>query len=83
MKKDRTVLTEELTVMLLFILVFVSFETTSLAQTLAIKLLIEQPSAHKELNDEHEEIIRTRENSESSVTWKEYKSMAFTLQVNF
>ena len=30
---------------------------------------------------EHERILQNRENPNSSITWEEYKSMTFTLQV--
>jgi hypothetical protein len=30
---------------------------------------------------EHEAILKKRENSDASLTWSEYKSMTFTLQV--
>ncbi|EYU37763.1 hypothetical protein MIMGU_mgv1a0187552mg [Erythranthe guttata] len=36
---------------------------------------------YKSLQAEHEEIIAKRKNPDSSVTWEEYKSMTFTLQV--
>lgn len=32
--------------------------------------------------EEHEAIIRRRENPDSGLTWNEYKSMKFTFQVN-
>ncbi|WMV40574.1 hypothetical protein MTR67_033959 [Solanum verrucosum] len=57
-----------------------NFETTSLAITLAIKFLHEHPKALKKLTEEHEAIIRRRENASYGLTWKEYKSMKFTFQ---
>ncbi|KAG8368271.1 hypothetical protein BUALT_Bualt15G0027900 [Buddleja alternifolia] len=38
---------------------------------------------HKCLKAEHEEILKKRENVDSSVTWEEYKSMKFTLQASY
>ncbi|PSR91516.1 Cytochrome P450 87A3 like [Actinidia chinensis var. chinensis] len=35
---------------------------------------------HKCLQEEHEAILRRRENPNSGLTWKEYKSMTFTFQ---
>ena len=32
---------------------------------------------------EHEVILKNREDPNSSLTWEEYKSMTFTLQVSF
>ncbi|CAI9093952.1 OLC1v1029573C2 [Oldenlandia corymbosa var. corymbosa] len=79
--REDTLLTEGIALDLMFVLLFASFETTSLALTLAVKLLAENPSALKELTAEHEAIIRKRENPDSSLTWSEFKSMTFTFQV--
>ncbi|KAL6979620.1 hypothetical protein U1Q18_021275 [Sarracenia purpurea var. burkii] len=77
-KKDA-ILTEAITLDLMFVLLFASFETTSLALTMAIKFLSDHPSVLKELTEEHEAILR-REDSNSGLTWRDYKSMAFTFQ---
>ncbi|KAM6556854.1 hypothetical protein CsatB_003873 [Cannabis sativa] len=81
LQKQGTFLTEEIALDLMFVLLFASFETTSLAITLAVKLLTDHPLVLKELTEEHERIVRNRENADSGVTWKEYKSMTFTFQV--
>ncbi|XP_077247527.1 cytochrome P450 87A3-like isoform X2 [Tasmannia lanceolata] len=81
LKKERTVLTEEIALDLMFVLLFASFETTSLALTLAIKFLTDHPLALEKLTEEHEAILSGRENKDSEITWKEYKSMTFTSQV--
>ncbi|KAF9616902.1 hypothetical protein IFM89_032864 [Coptis chinensis] len=81
LKKEGTILTEPIALDLMFVLLFASFETTSLALTLAIKLLTEHPHVLKELTEEHEAIVRSRENADSKLTWEEYKSMTFTAQV--
>ncbi|KAI6702169.1 hypothetical protein NL676_011305 [Syzygium grande] len=65
----------------MFVLLFASFETTSLALTLAMKFLLDNPMVLKRLTEEHEAIIRKREDADSALTWKEYKSMTFTFQV--
>lgn len=44
LKKERTILTEEIALDLMFVLLFASFETTSLALTLAIKFLTDDRS---------------------------------------
>ncbi|CAI9768368.1 unnamed protein product [Fraxinus pennsylvanica] len=44
-------------------------------------LLAEHPLVLEELTAEHEEILQKREKSESHLTWNDYKSMTFTLQV--
>lgn len=43
LQKDRTMLTEAIALDLMFVLLFASFETTSLALTMAIKYLTDHP----------------------------------------
>ncbi|XP_020259623.1 cytochrome P450 87A3-like [Asparagus officinalis] len=81
LKKEKPVLTESIALDLMFVLLFASFETTSLAMTLAMKLLADHPKVLEELTLEHEAILRNRENPDSGITWQEYKSMNFTFQV--
>ncbi|KAI5655552.1 hypothetical protein M9H77_32739 [Catharanthus roseus] len=78
--RENTILTEAIALDLMFVLLFASFETTSLALTLAMKLLSDHPLVLKELTEEHEAIIKKRENPDSALTWSEYKSMTFTFQ---
>ncbi|KAG5589379.1 hypothetical protein H5410_039893 [Solanum commersonii] len=80
LRSKDTILTEAIALDFMFVLLFASFETTSLAITLAIKFLHEHPKALKELTEEHEAIIRRRENASYGLTWQEYKSMKFTFQ---
>lgn len=49
LKQDDTLLTEAIALDLMFMLLFVSFETTSMALLVAIKLLTDNPQALKEL----------------------------------
>ncbi|XP_004298750.1 PREDICTED: cytochrome P450 87A3-like [Fragaria vesca subsp. vesca] len=79
--KEGTVLTEEICFDLMFLLLYTSFETTSTAMTLLLKFVSEHPPVLKQLTEEHEKIIKRRENANSGLTWEEYKSMKFTLQV--
>ncbi|KAJ6388714.1 hypothetical protein OIU77_027136 [Salix suchowensis] len=58
-----------------------SFETTSVALTLAVKFLSDNPLVLRKLTEEHDGILRNRVNSNSGLTWNEYKSMKFTFQV--
>ncbi|KAK6947726.1 Cytochrome P450, partial [Dillenia turbinata] len=81
LKKEGTILTQEIALDLMFVLLFASYETTSLALTLAIKLLTDNPPVLKALTEEHEVILRRRKNVDSRLTWAEYKSMKFTFQV--
>ncbi|KAL4348995.1 hypothetical protein GQ457_17G021550 [Hibiscus cannabinus] len=80
LQKEGTILTEAIALDLMFVLLFASFETTSLALTLAVKFLSDNPSVLNKLTDEHETILRNRENVDSGLTWKEYKSMTYTFQ---
>ncbi|KAK8578802.1 hypothetical protein V6N13_142079 [Hibiscus sabdariffa] len=80
LQKEGTILTEAIALDLMFVLLFASFETTSLALTLAVKFLSDDPSVLKKLREEHEAILRNRENADSGLTWKEYKSMTYTFQ---
>ncbi|XP_017700002.2 cytochrome P450 87A3 [Phoenix dactylifera] len=81
LKKERPVITETIALDLMFVLLFASFETTSLALTAAMKLLTDHPRVLEELTEEHEAILKNRENPDSGITWNEYKSMSFTFQV--
>ncbi|RZC52583.1 hypothetical protein C5167_021003 [Papaver somniferum] len=81
LKTEGTVLTEAIGLDLIFLLLFASFETTSVSTTFAIKLLTENPAVLEELTEEHEALIHRRKNEDEQLTWKEYKSMKFTTQV--
>ncbi|KAL2544018.1 Cytochrome [Forsythia ovata] len=80
LQRQDTILTESIALDLMFVLLFASHETTSLALTLAIKFLSDHPLVLQELTEEHEAIIKKRENPDSGLTWNEYKSMKFTFQ---
>ncbi|KAF5816104.1 putative cytochrome P450 [Helianthus annuus] len=81
LKQNDTMLTEATALDLMFALLFANFETTSQAITVAIKFLTHNPRALKELTEEHQKILRKRENPKAGLTWEEYKSMRFTFQV--
>lgn len=49
LQKETTILTEAIALDLMFVLLFASFETTSLALTLAIKFLSDYPLVLKQL----------------------------------
>ncbi|XP_055960984.1 cytochrome P450 87A3-like [Mercurialis annua] len=81
MKADN-VFTDDLISYLIFVLLLATSETVPTTLTLAIRLLSEHPLVMQELLKESEEIIQSRENKESAgLTWKEYKSMTFTMHV--
>ncbi|OVA05698.1 Cytochrome P450 [Macleaya cordata] len=80
--KNEEFLTEDLIFSIIFLILLASLETISSALTLAMILLTDHPFVVKELKEEHEAILRRREeNIDSPLTWKEYKSMTFTSQV--
>lgn len=60
LKRDDTVLTEAIALDLMFVLLFASFETTSLALTLAVKFLVEHPLVLKELTVSEHYLITTQ-----------------------
>ncbi|XVE79474.1 hypothetical protein DITRI_Ditri14bG0061900 [Diplodiscus trichospermus] len=53
-------------------------ETVSTTTSLAIKCLLDNPSALQQLAEEHEEILKKREGSNPGLMWEEYKNMTFT-----
>ncbi|KAL7156698.1 hypothetical protein ABFS83_02G026200 [Erythranthe nasuta] len=73
--------TPEYIAQILFGLLFIMFQTLPLLLVFVLKFISENPAVVGELIAEHDEIIAKRKNSDSSVTWEEYKSMTFTLQV--
>ncbi|KAM5562735.1 cucurbitadienol 11-hydroxylase-like [Rosa sericea] len=80
MEKEKF-LTEDFGVLLIFGGLFATFESISAVLTLAFSLLEQHPSVLQELTAEHDAILKNRENPNSPLTWDEYKSMTFTLQV--
>ncbi|KAK6939230.1 Cytochrome P450 [Dillenia turbinata] len=81
--KTEKFLNKDFVVHMMFGLLLASFETISATLTLAMKLLTEHPSVVQELTEEHEELLKNRENPESGLTWNEYKSMTFTHHVGY
>ena len=79
--KNEKFLSDDFVVFVVFGFLLASFETISSTLTLAIKLLIEHPLVMQELIEEHEAILKNREDPNSGISWKEYKSMTFTHQV--
>ncbi|XP_062107295.1 cytochrome P450 87A3-like isoform X2 [Humulus lupulus] len=77
-KKEDTILTEEIAVNLVFGLLFATYETTSTALTLAVKFISDHPRVQAELAIEHMQIIKNRQRKDSQITWQEYRSMTFT-----
>ncbi|CAK7330761.1 unnamed protein product [Dovyalis caffra] len=74
-------LTEDFIAELAFGILFAAFESVSTTLTLAIKFLAENPLVLEELTAENEAVLKKRENPDSPLTWKEYKTMTFTQNV--
>ncbi|KDP24727.1 hypothetical protein JCGZ_25328 [Jatropha curcas] len=74
-------LTEEFIQFIFFGVLFATYESISLTVALIFKFLESHPSVLAELMIEHENILKSRQDSESSITWDDYKSMTFTQQV--
>ncbi|XP_038991069.1 cytochrome P450 87A3-like [Hibiscus syriacus] len=72
LEKEDTVLMEAIALDLMFVLLIASYETTSVALTVAVQSLSDHPSVLKKLREEHEAIL--------GWTGKEYKSMTYTFQ---
>ncbi|PON78489.1 Cytochrome P450, E-class, group I [Trema orientale] len=75
-------LTEDFILQLIFGVLFGTFESMSAIMALSFTKLSEHPSVLEGMIAEHEAILKNRENHPNSpLTWDEYKSMTFTLQV--
>ncbi|KAG5249309.1 cytochrome P450 family protein [Salix suchowensis] len=70
LQEDRAILTEAIALDLMFVLLFAT-----------VKFLSDNPLVLRKLTEEHDGILRNRVNSNSGLTWNEYKSMKFTFQV--
>ncbi|CAL1362879.1 unnamed protein product [Linum trigynum] len=80
-KKIQTSMNDSAIGYVIFALLFANGEALPSVLMLVMKLLLENPLAMEELVKENEEILRTRESKEGELTWKEYKSMNFTMNV--
>ncbi|XP_042046233.1 cucurbitadienol 11-hydroxylase-like [Salvia splendens] len=81
-KSTDSFINDDFIVQLMFGLLFVTSDSVSTTLALAFKLLADHPLVLEELTAEHEAILKKRENSDATgLTWDEYKSMTFTLQV--
>ncbi|KAI0488360.1 hypothetical protein KFK09_028189 [Dendrobium nobile] len=79
--KKNSMLTEKSALNLIFVLLIASFVSTSRTISLTTKFLSEDLKVLKDLTDEHEAVLRNRDEPNSQITWEEYKSMSFTQQV--
>ncbi|KAH7518275.1 hypothetical protein FEM48_Zijuj09G0154200 [Ziziphus jujuba var. spinosa] len=74
-------LSEELVVQMLYSALFATFESVSAVIALAFQLLSDHPSVLQELTAEQDAVFRRKKDPNSPLTWDDYKSMTFTLQV--
>ncbi|XP_050260352.1 cucurbitadienol 11-hydroxylase-like [Quercus robur] len=80
MNKEKF-LSEDFLIRWVFGISFATFEAISTALSLALKLIADNPAVLQELTAERKAILKARKNRNSILTWEEYKSMTFTLQV--
>ncbi|XP_075102580.1 beta-amyrin 16-alpha-hydroxylase CYP87D16-like [Nicotiana tabacum] len=74
-------LTEDYIIQMMFGLLFVTSDSISTTLALCFKLLAEHADVLEELIAEHDSILKNKENLDDPLTWNDYKSMTFTLQV--
>ncbi|KDP29666.1 hypothetical protein JCGZ_18828 [Jatropha curcas] len=82
MEKENFI-TDDFIIQILFGALFAISESIPMTIALLVKFLSAQPSVVEELTAEHEEILKNKKEKglDSSITWEDYKSMTFTLQV--
>nr|ABA97487.1 Cytochrome P450 family protein [Oryza sativa Japonica Group] len=81
LKEEKHAMSENVALDLIFLLLFVSFETTASGITAILCFLSDNPKALQELTEEHDYIQKKRPDLNSEITWEEYKSMKFTSHV--
>lgn len=82
LEKEGSLVNENVIVSLIFTLCCITQDTTSKATCMAVKFVSENPKVLAELKREHEEILASREDKQSGVTWEEYRhKMTFTNMV--
>ncbi|KAM0826588.1 hypothetical protein ACQ4PT_068790 [Festuca glaucescens] len=81
LNEKKHLMNETFALDLLFLLLFAGFETTSSGITAVLRFLTDDPKALQELTEEHDNIRKRRADTDSQITWEEYKSMKFTSHV--
>ncbi|CAL5001758.1 unnamed protein product [Urochloa decumbens] len=81
LRSEKPLIDENFAVDALAGILFGSFVTTSAVLTLGFKFLTDNPKVVETLKEEHEIILKKREDKNSGFTWEEYKSLTFTTQV--
>ncbi|GLJ24779.1 hypothetical protein SUGI_0473770 [Cryptomeria japonica] len=77
--KEDPPLSDEFVAETLLFLLFAGHETVSRSMAMSIMFLTECPQAVKQLQDEHDQILRS--NGNQKLSWEDYKSMKFTQHV--
>ncbi|GKV35023.1 hypothetical protein SLEP1_g43343 [Rubroshorea leprosula] len=81
--KSQSFLTYDFITYVMFALMFATMETIPATLTLAIKFMKEHPLVLQELMREHEVIMKKKEDAKCGLTWEDYKSMTFTMNVEY
>ncbi|XP_002514563.2 cytochrome P450 87A3 [Ricinus communis] len=79
--KKETFWTDDFAIYVMFGILLASFETISSTLAVCINFLTDNPSMVQKLTEEHEELVKNRENKNSGLSWEEYKSMTYTHHV--
>ncbi|KAL6882602.1 hypothetical protein ACP4OV_011292 [Aristida adscensionis] len=78
LQSEKPTIDEKFSIDALAALLFTSFVTMAPTLTLAFKFLSDNPKVLEALKEEHDTIVKNRENVNSRFTWEEYKSLTFT-----
>ncbi|CAL5001760.1 unnamed protein product [Urochloa decumbens] len=81
LRSEKPLIDENFAIDTLAAILFGSFVTTSAILTIGFKFLSDNPKVVEMLKEEHETILKKREDKNSGFTWEEYKSLTFTTQV--
>nr|XP_034600881.1 cytochrome P450 87A3-like [Setaria viridis] len=81
LRSEKPLIDENFAIDALAAILFGSFATASAALTIGFKFLTDNPKVVETLKEEHEIILKKREDKNSGFTWEEYKSLTFTTQV--
>ncbi|CAO2191693.1 unnamed protein product [Urochloa humidicola] len=81
LRSEKPLIDENFAIDTLAGILFASFVTTSSILTIGFKFLSDNPKVVETLKEEHETILKKREDKNSGFTWEEYKSLTFTTQV--
>ncbi|KAL6843456.1 hypothetical protein ACP4OV_026778 [Aristida adscensionis] len=81
LQSENALVHENFMVDVLVGLIFASTASIPTMLTIGMKLLTDNPNVVEALREEHEAIVKERAETDSRITWEEFKSMKFTTQV--